>query len=76
MRIDDEPLEAFYPRCCICGEAITEKGYLFDGYEFYCEDCITDEIKDGAEVIDGQNEAEENRYAAYENAQERFYNYE
>lgn len=72
MRMSDESIDSFYPTCCMCGEAITGKGYLYDGYDFYCEDCIGDDIKVGAELIDGQEEAEERRYSAYEDAQERF----
>lgn len=64
MRVTDEPIEKFYPRCILCGEVITEKGYLYDGDNFYCTDCLKE--------IDGTEVAEERRYASFENAQETF----
>lgn len=66
MNLEDEPLDNFYPVCCCCGETITDKGYKFNG-DYYCEDCFD------YEEIDGAEEAEDKRYAAYENAEETFY---
>lgn len=61
MRLDDESLEGYYPKCSRCGEDITGDGYKIDD-EYYCEDCV--------KSIDGTDVAEENRYAAYERANE------
>lgn len=65
MRIEDEPLEDFYPVCAKCGEKITGAGHEFDG-EYYCDDCFT------VEDFDGRDIAEEQRDAAFEDARERF----
>ena len=69
MDVNGEPLERFYPRCAMCGEQITGKGYEFDG-EYYCEDCFDFDQFDGTEV------AEDRRQAAFENTQETFFNRE
>lgn len=60
MSYEDEPLEMFYPRCCVCGDQITGDGYKF-GDQYCCENC--------AETIDGSEEADDIRYGAWLNAQ-------
>lgn len=66
MRVEDEPSERFYPVCCDCGCAISGEGFLFHG-DYYCADCFD------YREIDGQEEAEERRYSAFEDAQEHLY---
>lgn len=66
MKIEDEPLDEFYPRCALCGEQITGDGYQIE-QEYYCDSCI--------EMcrIDGTESAESIRDAAYEDARETMY---
>lgn len=66
MRIEDEPLEKFYPRCVLCGEPIEGEGYQIES-EYFCENCISECKIDGADVANSL------RDAAYENAQESLF---
>lgn len=66
MRINDESLDGFYPRCAICGEPIEADGYQIES-EYFCEDCIAECRIDGTEV------AESIRDGAFEEAQEGLY---
>lgn len=59
MRVEDEPLEAFYPQCSVCGDVITGDGYKV-GDDYYCEDCV--------KPIYGLDEAIIRRDACFEEA--------
>lgn len=65
MRIEDEPLDDFYPVCSICHNKIYGTGYKFGG-EICCEDCFE------PEEFYGPDEAKMNREQAFEEARERF----
>lgn len=64
MKIEDEPLDGFYPKCCFCGATLTGKCYRIEEM-YYCTDCMAE--------VDGTEIAEEKRYAAFEDAQEHLY---
>lgn len=66
MKISDESLDSFYPRCVLCRKKIEGDGYQIES-EYFCEDCIS-ECR-----IDGTKEAESFRDAAFDNAQESLY---
>lgn len=66
MKISDESLDSFYPRCVLCGEPIEGEGYQIES-EYYCENCIAESRIDGTDV------AESLRDAAYDNARESLY---
>lgn len=59
MKVEDEPLDDFYPTCGECGDIITGDGYKI-GECYYCERCV--------QSINGADEAVVRRDASFEDA--------